>query len=99
MGIEHSVVRERRSRPKNDENEVMLIKRSDVNLPEAYGEVGISNGILKRIKGEEAEKFDKHKFVIIIFYQILKGNYLKKYFHFKNLKNNKKHIYMSGNIF
>uniref|UniRef100_A0A915P8C8 COX assembly mitochondrial protein n=1 Tax=Meloidogyne floridensis TaxID=298350 RepID=A0A915P8C8_9BILA len=43
MGIEHSVVRERRPRSKNEENDVLIIQRSDLDLPEAYRAVELSD--------------------------------------------------------
>nr|CAD2143615.1 unnamed protein product [Meloidogyne enterolobii] len=61
MGIEHSVVRERRPRSKNEENDVLIIQRSDLDLPEAYRTVELSEQVLKRINGEKDEKFEDFK--------------------------------------
>ncbi|KAL7073448.1 hypothetical protein ACQ4LE_007004 [Meloidogyne hapla] len=58
MGIEHSVVRERRTHPKNEEEGVLIIQRSDVDLPEAYRSVELSDKVLKRINGSNEEKFE-----------------------------------------
>jgi len=63
MGIEHSVVRERRPRSKNEENDVLIIQRSDLDLPEAYRAVELSDQVLKRINGAKDEKFEDFKFV------------------------------------
>uniref|UniRef100_A0A914MWJ5 MICOS complex subunit MIC19 n=1 Tax=Meloidogyne incognita TaxID=6306 RepID=A0A914MWJ5_MELIC len=61
MGIEHSVVRERRSRSKNEENDVLIIQRSDLDLPEAYRAVELSDQVLRRINGAKDEKFEDFK--------------------------------------
>uniref|UniRef100_A0A915LDQ9 Uncharacterized protein n=1 Tax=Meloidogyne javanica TaxID=6303 RepID=A0A915LDQ9_MELJA len=54
MGIEHSVVRERRPRSKNEENDVLIIQRSDLDLPEAYRAVELS---------EQEKEENKQKYV------------------------------------
>lgn len=61
MGIEHSVIRERKNLPKDDE--ALIIKRTDFDLPEKYSEVELSDEVLKRISSHEAENLDNFMFV------------------------------------
>ncbi|CAK5027163.1 unnamed protein product [Meloidogyne enterolobii] len=65
MGIEHSVVRERRPRSKNEENDVLIIQRSDLDLPEAYRTVELqkfakleeeNSKLLQKLKEKEENK-------------------------------------------
>ncbi|CAK5073036.1 unnamed protein product [Meloidogyne enterolobii] len=59
MGIEHSVVRERRPRSKNEENDVLIIQRSDLDLPEAYRAVELQK--FAKLEEENSKLLQKLK--------------------------------------